>query len=99
EGETRLLIDAGPDLRAQLLRSRTTRLDAVLLTHEHMDHLGGIDDLRALNYHQRRAMPIHANEATLSAVRRTFHYAFAAERYPGAPELELNPIDGPFDVA
>lgn len=99
QGEARLLIDAGPDLRAQLLRSRTTRLDAVLLTHEHMDHLGGIDDLRALNYHQRRAMPIHANEATLSAVRRTFHYAFAEERYPGAPELELHPIDGPFDVA
>lgn len=98
-GDSNLLIDAGPDLRAQMLRTGIRHLDGVLLTHEHMDHLGGIDDLRAFNYRQQKAMAIHANEATLQAVRRTFHYAFATERYPGAPELQLVPVNGPFEVA
>jgi phosphoribosyl 1,2-cyclic phosphate phosphodiesterase len=91
---TTLLIDAGPDLRQQMLRSRVKALDAVLLTHEHMDHVAGIDELRAFNFAQRRAMDIHANTATEAAVRRMFHYAFAADKYPGVPELRLLPIGG-----
>jgi len=87
-----LLIDAGPDLRQQMLRSRIHKLDAVLLTHEHMDHIAGIDDLRAFNFAQKRAMDIHGNAATTAAVRRMFHYAFAEERYPGVPELRLHDI-------
>lgn len=98
-GDAQVLIDAGPDLRAQMLRSGVTRLDGVLLTHEHMDHLGGIDDLRAFNYRQQEAMSIYSNEATLLAIRRTFHYAFAAERYPGAPELRLVQVSGAFGLA
>lgn len=93
DGRT-LLIDAGPDLRQQLLRSGVSELDAVLLTHEHMDHIGGIDDLRAFNFHQQRAMDIHSNAATLAAVSRIFHYAFGEERYPGVPELKLHLVDG-----
>jgi len=94
-----LLIDAGPDLRQQLLRARVRELDAVLLTHEHMDHVAGIDELRALNHHLRRPMDIHGNEATLAAVRRMFHYAFAKERYPGVPDLRLHAIGGgPFEA-
>lgn len=93
-GERALLIDAGPDLRQQLLRARVDRLDAVLLTHEHMDHIGGIDDLRALNYRMKRPMDIHASAATLRAVERVYAYAFAPDRYPGVPELELKPIEG-----
>ncbi|MBK8227387.1 MAG: MBL fold metallo-hydrolase [Flavobacteriales bacterium] len=89
-----LLIDAGPDLRQQLLRARVDHLDAVLLTHEHMDHIGGIDDLRALNYRMKRPMDIHASTHTLSALQSTFAYAFAADRYPGVPELHLHPITG-----
>lgn len=97
-GATRLLIDAGPDLRQQMLRAGADHLDAVLLTHEHMDHIAGIDDLRAFNYRQQRAMDIHANAATLAAVRRVYQYAFAERRYPGVPELELRPISGPFGI-
>lgn len=98
-GDAHVLIDAGPDLRAQMLRCGVTDLEGVLLTHEHMDHLGGIDDLRAFNFRQRRAMTLYSNEATLKAVRRTFHYAFAEERYPGAPELRLEHVNGPFELA
>ena len=90
-----LLIDAGPDMRQQVLRAGVDRLDAVLLTHEHMDHVAGIDDLRAFNFHQGEAMDIHANAATNKAVERMFHYAFAKEeRYPGVPELRLHELDG-----
>ncbi|HRH69167.1 MAG TPA: MBL fold metallo-hydrolase [Flavobacteriales bacterium] len=87
-----LLIDAGPDLRQQMLRSGVHELDAVLLTHEHMDHIAGIDDLRAFNFAQQRPMDIHGSIQTNAAVRRMFHYAFAAERYPGVPELRLHEI-------
>lgn len=92
KGGATLLIDAGPDLRQQMLRAKVDHLDAVLLTHEHMDHVAGIVDLRAFNYRQQRAMDIHANEATLDAVRRTFHYAFAKDKYPGVPDLQLHTI-------
>ena len=88
-----ILIDAGPDLRQQMLRAKVDRLDAVLLTHEHMDHVAGIDELRSFNFHQQRPMDIHANAATNQAVRRMFHYAFAEhDRYPGVPELHLHNI-------
>ncbi len=90
----RLLIDAGPDMRQQLLRADVRDLDAVLLTHEHMDHIAGIDDLRAFNFAQQRAMDIHANAATIAAVERLYHYAFAERKYPGVPELQLHYIEG-----
>ena len=91
-GEHELLIDAGPDLRQQALRSRMQRVDGVLLTHEHMDHVAGIDELRAFNYAQKRAMELYGLPRTLDAVERTFHYAFAKDKYPGVPELNLHPI-------
>lgn len=94
-----LLIDAGPDMRQQMLRADVDALDAVLLTHEHMDHVAGIDDLRAFNFAQKRAMDIHGATATLEAVRRVFHYAFGAQRYPGVPDLRLHPLQAGVPVA
>ncbi len=89
---TTLLIDAGPDLRQQLLSTRTRQVDAVLLSHAHMDHISGIDDLRALNYFQKRPMDLFGDAPTLDAVRRVFAYAFEKDKYPGTPELELHTI-------
>lgn len=91
----RLLIDAGPDLRQQLLRAGVDDLDAVLLTHEHMDHIAGMDDLRAISFAHEPPKPvdIYADAPTLQAVRRVYEYAFAEHRYPGIPEFALHTID------
>ncbi len=97
----RLLIDAGPDMRQQLLRARVADLDAVLLTHAHMDHIGGMDDLRAISFlHEPpRPVPIYADAATTEGVKRMYHYAFDARRYPGVPEFDMREIDGgPFQA-
>ena len=102
-GEVRLVIDAGPDFRYQMLRTGVRHIDAILLTHEHKDHIGGLDDVRAFNfvdYPVIHRINIYGTERTLKAVRRDFSYAFAAEKYRGVPELELREIDpqSPFRV-
>ncbi len=95
-----VLIDAGPDLRQQALSAGIDHVEAVLLTHEHMDHISGMDDLRSFNHRQRSVMPVYGSQPTLDAVRRIYAYAFAEKRYPGTPELELHPISpGPFMAA
>ncbi len=100
-GGKRLLIDAGPDLRQQMLRAGVEDLDAVMLTHEHMDHVSGMDDLRAFSFahHPPRPVPIYADETTLHAVRRMYAYAFTEHRYPGVPQFDLRMIDrSPFEA-
>jgi phosphoribosyl 1,2-cyclic phosphate phosphodiesterase len=92
-GQQTILVDAGPDMRQQLLRSGIEELDAVLLTHEHMDHLSGMDDLRPFNFKQGKEMPIFANSDTGSAVRRVYAYAFSNRKYPGVPQFDLRRID------
>ena len=92
----RLVIDAGPDFRCQLLRADVSRVDGILLTHEHKDHIGGIDDVRALNfvdYPTIRPVDIYGTERTLACVRKDFDYAFAADKYRGVPEIRLHAID------
>ena len=92
----RIAIDAGPDFRYQMLREDVRHLDAILLTHQHKDHIGGIDDVRAFNfvdYPTIHIMHLYGNAPTIEAVRHDFGYAFAADKYRGVPEIELHTID------
>ncbi|RYY54911.1 MAG: MBL fold metallo-hydrolase [Chitinophagaceae bacterium] len=87
-----LVVDTGPDFRQQMLREKVTKLDAVLLTHPHKDHLAGLDDIRAFNYWSQRSMEVYADALTEEAVRRDFYYAFSEKKYPGIPEMDLHTI-------
>ena len=87
-----ILIDAGPDLRQQLLRSGTTRLDAVLLTHEHKDHTAGLDDVRPINFLMHETLNIYGLPRVMKAIHREYAYAFQSIKYPGVPTIALNPI-------
>lgn len=97
---TKLLVDAGPDLRQQALRHHISRVDAILFTHGHADHILGIDDVRRFNALMRGPMPCYGDAATLDDVRRTFGYAFAppAIKGGGLPQLDMREINGPFTV-
>lgn len=96
---TTIVIDTTPDFRYQMLRIGAKKLDAVLFTHPHKDHVAGLDDVRAFNFFQNKAMPLYGNSLTLDAVMRDFAYAFADKKYPGVPELELNEITlDPFSI-
>jgi phosphoribosyl 1,2-cyclic phosphate phosphodiesterase len=86
-----LVIDTGPDFRYQMLREKVSSLDAVLFTHAHRDHIAGLDDVRAFNFMQRRAMEIFAEERVQKEIRNNFIYAFSDD-YPGRPRLNLNTI-------
>ena len=90
EGEgTRVVVDTGPDFRAQMLREDVTFLDGVVYTHEHKDHLAGMDDVRPFNYLQKRAMTLHASERVEHALRRDFHYAFDENKHGGVPDVHI----------
>lgn len=91
--KTSLIVDTTPDFRYQMLRTHTRRLDAVLFTHPHKDHMAGLDDIRAFNFFSQKAMDIYANSLTEEAVKRDFYYAFADKKYPGVPELNLITVD------
>ena len=93
------VIDTGPDFRQQMLREKVNNLDAVLFTHEHKDHIAGLDDVRAYNYLTKRALPIFASHTVTQAIRRDYHYVFSEQKYPGVPELEMNLIgNDPFSI-
>lgn len=91
-GDVRLVIDAGPDFRYQMLRTGVRHIDAILLTHEHKDHIGGLDDVRAFNFVDFptiHRIDLYATAHVLACVRKDFDYAFAADKYRGVPEIEL----------
>jgi phosphoribosyl 1,2-cyclic phosphate phosphodiesterase len=99
-GERSILIDTSPELRLQCLACDVTRVDAILYTHQHADHITGLDDLRRFNALQKAALPCFATPDTLEVLRRMFPYAFTDDPdYPSAkPNLTLHAIDGPFDL-
>lgn len=92
EGGTILLFDAGPDFRQQMLRENVKKLDAILLTHEHKDHIAGMDDVRAFNYKSQDAIDVYAEKRVQEAVKREFTYVFSEKKYPGVPKIRLNNI-------
>ncbi len=95
-----LLIDAGPDFRAQALRENIERIDAVLFTHHHFDHVVGLDDLRPFLFQNPTPIPCYAPPETERVVRRMFSYIFDDGSYPGVANLTLHALNGaPFDVA
>jgi phosphoribosyl 1,2-cyclic phosphate phosphodiesterase len=95
----RILVDAGPDFRYQMLRAGVSSLDAILLTHNHKDHTGGLDDIRAFNYLEKKATQIYCEKYVEESLRKEYSYAFEEIRYPGAPEWNVHIIDDkPFTV-
>jgi phosphoribosyl 1,2-cyclic phosphate phosphodiesterase len=96
---TSIVVDTGPDFRYQMLRANVTHLDGIIFTHPHKDHVAGLDDVRAFNFFSGKPMNIYANELTQEVIIREFPYAFTDTKYPGLPEITLNPIDSqPFTI-
>lgn len=94
-----VVIDSGPDFRYQMLREHVQHLDAIVFTHEHKDHVAGMDDIRAFNYKQQAAIDIYANLRVQTALKREFAYIFDAFKYPGIPQVNIHTIDlEPFDI-
>jgi len=97
-GDIRLVIDSGPDFRFQMLREKVKSLDALLFTHEHRDHIAGLDDVRAFNWIQKKAMDLYAEPRVLKEIRDKFLYAFD-NSYPGVPRLNLHAVEkAKFDI-
>ncbi len=93
-----ILIDAGPDFRQQAIRAGIRRIDAVLLTHHHFDHIVGLDDLRPFFFGNQNAIPCYARDITAEVVSTAFPYIFRDRSYPGVSDLEMRIVDGPFTV-
>lgn len=92
--EASVVIDSGPDFRQQMLRYNVRRLDAIVFTHGHKDHVAGMDDVRAYNFHDKKAMNVYADLNTQEVLKREFQYVFQEPNYPGIPQVDLNTING-----
>lgn len=90
--ETTVVVDTTPDFRYQMLRENVKKVDAILFTHPHKDHIAGLDDVRAFNFFYKPEMQVYANSLTEEAIKREFGYAFSDKKYPGVPKMVLNTI-------
>lgn len=88
-GEVHLVVDCGPDFRQQMIREKINRVDAILMTHEHNDHVVGLDDVRPFNFKYWKDMPIYATPRVQADIKKRFGYIFAKDPYPGTPKLDL----------
>lgn len=96
---TTLVVDTGPDFRYQMLRAHVKKLDAIIFTHPHKDHVAGLDDVRAFNFFTQQPVKVYASEMSQEVIIREFPYAFYESKYPGVPDIQLNTIAmDPFTV-
>ncbi len=97
--QANIVIDSGPDFRQQLLRIGLKTLDAVVFTHEHKDHIAGLDEVKAFNFFNKVRIPVYATGRVQEALKREFAYIFADEKYPGIPEVDLYTVrNEPFTI-
>ena len=93
------VIDSGPDFRFQMLREKVKTLKSVIFTHEHKDHVAGLDDVRAFNFKEKRDMNVYASDRVKEALLREYHYIFAENKYPGVPNVKMSIIENePFEI-
>lgn len=91
--ELSLQVDTGPDFRTQMLREKLMHVDAVLFTHEHQDHIAGLDDVRPIIFRVNKEMALFGQERVLNRIKKAFHYAFEVQSYPGAPRFNTTTIE------
>jgi phosphoribosyl 1,2-cyclic phosphate phosphodiesterase len=100
EDEKIIVIDSGPDFRQQMLFENVKRLDGLVFTHEHKDHVAGMDDIRAFNFFSKKPIDVYATERVQKELKREFMYVFNGTNYPGIPQVNLITIENkPFEVA
>jgi len=94
------VFDTGPDFRQQMLRANPENVDAVIFTHEHKDHIAGMDDIRPFNFKTRQPLNIYAHPRVQEALKREYHYVFSEDKYPGVPEVNVHTLkkDQPFNI-
>ncbi len=93
-----IIIDTGPEFRLQTIRSGIKHIDLLLITHEHMDHIAGLDDVRSFNYAQKDSIPLYSTPKGISSIRSRFDYLFGEKKYPGSASFELNVIKNPLEI-
>ena len=85
-------VDVGPDFRQQMIKKKLEDIDAILITHEHNDHINGLDDIRPFNFKYKKAVDLYTSARVIKEVKKNFYYAFGEDRYPSAPNLKLHEI-------